>query len=156
MGDGSEFTSGSGIAAAQDVQVDLLRLIEKTGQEDDPRIRGLAGRALVHREVKRQLSEYVYRAVVEGRLPPTAGSIIRASMAEAHNVETDTAHEIAASAAVVSDDPELLTVGTRYLGRQIANIGGGTVEMARNVIGERQIGEYRSTRCDEIGETCDR
>ncbi|MGO4442916.1 acyl-CoA dehydrogenase family protein [Mycobacterium sp. 2YAF39] len=148
MGDGSEFTSGGGIAAAQDVQVDLLRLIEKTGQGDDPRIRGVAGRALVHREVKKQLSEYVYRAVLEGRLPPTAGSIIRASMAEAHNVETDAAREIAGTAAVVSDDPEMLGVGTRYLGRQIANIGGGTVEMARNVIGERVLNFPREAAAD--------
>lgn len=148
MGDGSEYTSGAGITAADDIQIDLLRLVEKTGQGGDPRIREITGRALVHRSVNEQLSEYVYRAVLDGRLPPAAGSITRAFMAEAHNVETDTAHEIAATAAVVGDDPELLAIGTRYLGRQIANIGGGTTEMARNVIGERVLNFPREPAAD--------
>jgi alkylation response protein AidB-like acyl-CoA dehydrogenase len=148
MGDGSEFTSGAGILAAADVRIDLRRLVERTGRACEPRIREIAGRALVHRAVKEQLSEYVYRAVLDGRLPPAAGSIIRACMAEAHNVETDAAQAIAGTAAVVSDDPELLAIGIRYLGRQIANIGGGTTEMARNVIGERVLNFPREYAAD--------
>ena len=148
MGDGSEFTSGGGVAAAEDLQIDFLRLVEKTRQTGDPRIRAIAGRALVHRLVKEDLSEYVYRAVLDGRLPPAAGSIIRVFMAEAHNVETDAANEIAGTAAVVDDDPDLLAIGTRYLGRQIANIGGGTTEMARNVISERVLNLPREHAAD--------
>ncbi len=149
MGGGSEFTSGGGISEAEDVQIDLLVLVEKTGRGGDSRIREMTGRALVHRTVDKQLSEYVYRAVLGGKLPPAAGSIIRLSMAEAHNVETDTAHQVAAAAAVVvGDDPDLLAIGTRYLGRQIANIGGGTTEMARNVIGERVLNFPREPAAD--------
>ena len=69
-------------------------------------------------------------------------------MADAHNVETDAAHEIAATAAVVGNDAEVLAVGTRFLGRQIANIGGGTTEMARNVIGERVLNFPREPAAD--------
>jgi alkylation response protein AidB-like acyl-CoA dehydrogenase len=90
----------------------------------------------------------VYNAVLSGALPPSAGSIIRAYMAKAHNVETDAATEIAGMAAVVHDDPELLDIGTRYLGRQIANIGGGTSEMALNVIGERVLNFPREYAAD--------
>jgi len=120
MGDGSEFTSGAGILAAADVQIDL----------------------------REQASEYVYRAVLDGRLPPAAGSIIRALMAEAHNVETDAAHAITSTGAVVEAEPELFAIGNRYLGRQIANIGGGTTEMARNVIGERVLNFPREYAAD--------
>jgi alkylation response protein AidB-like acyl-CoA dehydrogenase len=139
MGDGSEYTSGPGIAEAQDVSIDLLSLVDRTEQGQIERVREMVGRALVHRAVHGQISEHVYHAVAGGSLPPAAGSIIRLFMAEAHDVETDTAHAIAGSAAVVPDDEELLKIGTRYLGRQIASIGGGTTEMARNVIGERVL-----------------
>jgi alkylation response protein AidB-like acyl-CoA dehydrogenase len=86
--------------------------------------------------------------VADGSLPPAAGSIIRLDMAEVHDVENDTAHAIAGSAAVVEDDAGLLYIGTRYLGRQIASIGGGTTEIARNVIGERVLNFPREYAAD--------
>ena len=39
----------------------------------------------------------------------------------------------------------LLSVGERYLSRQTAHLGGGTTEMARNVIGERILGFPRKS-----------
>jgi alkylation response protein AidB-like acyl-CoA dehydrogenase len=151
MGDGSEYTSGPGIVAAQDVSVDLMDLVDRTSQGDSERVREMVGRALMHRAVHGQLSEHVFHAVVSGSLPPAAGSIIRLSMAVSHEVETDTAYAVAGPAAVVPDDPddeELLKIGTRYLGRQIASIGGGTTEMARNVIGERVLNFPREHAAD--------
>ena len=148
MGDGSEYTSGPGIAEAEDVSVDLLALVDKTDQDDSERVREMVGRALVHRAVHGQLSEHVFHAVASGSLPPAGGSIIRLSMAETHDVDTDTANVVAGSAAVVEDDAGLLDIGTRYLGRQIASIGGGTTEMARNVIGERVLNFPREHAAD--------
>ncbi|MGO9384113.1 MAG: acyl-CoA dehydrogenase family protein [Mycobacterium sp.] len=148
MGDGSEFTSGPGIADAQDVSIDLLSLVDRANQGENERAREMVGRALVHRAVHGQLSEHVYHAVADGSLPPAAGSIIRLSMAEVRNVDIDTALSIAGPAAVVEDDAGLLDIGTRYLGRQIASIGGGTTEMARNVIGERVLNFPREYAAD--------
>ena len=148
MGDGSEYTSGPGIAEAHDVSIDLMSLVDRTDQGDNERARELVGRALVHRTVQGQLSEHVFHAVVSGSLPPAAGSIIRLGMAAAHDVETDTAYALAGTSAVVEDDARLLDIGTRYLGRQIASIGGGTTEMARNVIGERVLNFPREYAAD--------
>jgi alkylation response protein AidB-like acyl-CoA dehydrogenase len=148
MGDGSEYTSGPGIVAAQDVSIDLMSLVDRTNQGESERVREMVGRALVHRAVHGQLSEHVFHAVASGFLPPAAGSIIRLFMAANHDVETDTADAVAGAAAVVADDEELLKIGTRYLGRQIASIGGGTTEMARNVIGERVLNFPREHAAD--------
>jgi alkylation response protein AidB-like acyl-CoA dehydrogenase len=148
MGDGSEYTSGPGIADATDVSIDLMSLVDSSNQGESERVREMVGRALVHRAVHAQLSEHVYHAVAGGALPPAAGSIIRLDMAAVHDVENDTAHAVAGSAAVVEDDAGLLDIGTRYLGRQIASIGGGTTEMARNVIGERVLNFPREYAAD--------
>jgi alkylation response protein AidB-like acyl-CoA dehydrogenase len=148
MGDGSEYTSGPGIAEAEDVSIDLLSLVDRTNQHDSERVREMVGRALVHRAVQRQLSVHVFHAVASGSLPAAAGSIIRLAMSETHDVDTDTANAIAGSAAVVEDDAGLLDIGTRYLGRQTASIGGGTTEMARNVIGERVLNFPREYAAD--------
>ena len=148
MGDGSEYTSGPGIAEAEDVSVDLLSVVEKTKQGGSERIREMVGRALVHRAVHGQLSEHVFHAVANGSLPPAAGSIIRLYMAEVHDVEIDAALAVAGPAAAVDDAAGLLDIGTRYLGRQIASIGGGTTEMARNVIGERVLNFPREYAAD--------
>jgi alkylation response protein AidB-like acyl-CoA dehydrogenase len=148
MGDGSEYTSGPGIAEAEDVSIDLRALVDKTNQHDSDRVREMVGRALVHRAVQRQLSVHVFHAVASGSLPAAAGSIIRLAMSETHDVDTDTANAIAGSAAVVEDDAGLLDIGTRYLGRQTASIGGGTTEMARNVIGERVLNFPREYAAD--------
>jgi alkylation response protein AidB-like acyl-CoA dehydrogenase len=148
MGDGSEYTSGPGIVEAHDISIDLLSLAQRTNQGESERVREMIGRALVHRAVHGQISEHVYHAVASGSLAPAAGSLIRLFMAAAHDVETDTAHAVAGSAAVVADDEEFRKIGTRYLGRQIASIGGGTTEMARNVIGERVLNFPREYAAD--------
>lgn len=148
MGDGSEYTSGPGIAEAEDVSVDLLSVVEKAKQAGSERVSELVGRALVHRAVHGQLSEHVFHAVANGSLPPAAGSIIRLYMAEVHDVEIDAALAVAGPAAAVDDGSGLLDIGTRYLGRQIASIGGGTTEMARNVIGERVLNFPREHAAD--------
>ncbi|CAM3154424.1 acyl-CoA dehydrogenase family protein [Mycobacterium colombiense] len=150
MGDGSEYTSGPGIAEAHDVSVDLITLLDKTDQAGNQRLEEMVGRALVHRAVHGQLSEHVFHAVADGSLPPAAGSIIRLYMAEVHDVETDTALAVAGPAAVVDDEGGLVDIGTRYLGRQTASIGGGTTEMARNVIGERVL-NFPRERADDRG-----
>jgi alkylation response protein AidB-like acyl-CoA dehydrogenase len=130
------------------VSIDFLGLAAMTNQADGERVRQLVGRALVHRAVQEQLGAHVFQAVTTGALPPTAGSIIRAFMADVHNLETDTAIAIVGASGAVGVDTELMDIGTRYLARQTANIGGGTTEMALNVIGERVLNFPREYAAD--------
>ena len=148
VGGGSEFASGIGAEGKTDRPVDYVALVTELGQSDNERIREMAGRALVVRAVHEQLIDHVYHGVLDGTLPPAAGSIIRISHAENVQFEIDTTLEMAGSAGVVDDGSGLFRVGNRYLSRQQASLGGGTTEIARNIIGERILGFPREYAAD--------
>jgi alkylation response protein AidB-like acyl-CoA dehydrogenase len=148
VGGGSEFASGIGAEGKTDMPIDYVELLAATGQADNERAREMAGRALVHRTVQEQLIDHVYHGVLDGSLPPAAGSIIRITHAETHQLEFDTALAIAGSSGVVDVDENLIRYGERYLSRQTASLGGGTTEIARNIIGERVLGFPREYAAD--------
>ena len=102
----------------------------------------------MHKAVQERLIDHVYHGVLDGSLPPAAGSIIRITHAETHQVGFDTAVELTGSSAVVEGDEGMLRFGERYLSRQTAALGGGTTEIARNIIGERVLGFPREPAAD--------
>ena len=148
VGGGSEFASGFGAEGETDQPPDYVGLLEATGQADSERAREMAGRALVRRAVQEQLVDHVYHAVLDGSLPPAAGSIIRIAHAEHTQFEIDTALTLVGSAGVVDDGSGLSRFGIRFLSRQTASLGGGTNEIARNIIGERVLGFPREYAAD--------
>lgn len=152
VGGGSEFASGTGAENANEMPPDHIGLAEATGQGDDARVQDLAGRALVRRIVKKQLIDHVGSAIASGALPPNAGTLIRLFHAETTELEVDTALAIAGTAGVVDEGTDdvagLLDIGVRYLSRQTGSLGGGSSEMARNVIGERILGFPREHAAD--------
>jgi alkylation response protein AidB-like acyl-CoA dehydrogenase len=148
VGQGSEFASGSGSEGGHTMPVDYVELAEKTGQADSERVHEMSGRALVHRAVAAQLIDHVYHSVRDGALPPAGGTLIRLFHSETVTCEMDIAMSIAGAAGVVGDYDEGLRAGFRYLVRQSVAIGGGTNEMARNVIGERVLNFPREYAAD--------
>lgn len=155
VGGGSEFASGTAAENASEMPPDHVAMAEAIGRGDDPGIQELAGRALARRIVKEQLIDHVFHAIGNGSLPPNAGTLIRLFHAETTELEVDTALAIAGTAGVVdegsADAPELselAEIGVRYLSRQTGSLGGGSSEMARNVISERILGFPREFAAD--------
>lgn len=148
VGQGSEFASGAGHEGGHTTPVDYVALAEKMGQAGNERVHEMAGRVLVQRAVGEQLIDHVYRNVRDGVLPPAAGTLIRLFHSETVTMDMDTALAITGSAGVVGEVGEGLEAGLRYLSRQNVAIGGGTTEMARNVIGERVLGFPREYAAD--------
>ncbi|WP_060937528.1 acyl-CoA dehydrogenase family protein [Mycolicibacterium chlorophenolicum] len=148
VGGGSEFASGTAAENASEMPPDHIGLAEAVGRGGDPVAQELAGRALVRRRVREQLIDHVARSIGDGSLPSNAGTLIRLFHAETTELEVDTALALAGTAGVVDDGSGLLEVGIRYLSRQTGSLGGGTSEMARNVIGERILGFPREFAAD--------
>ncbi|MFZ0228373.1 MAG: acyl-CoA dehydrogenase family protein [Mycobacterium sp.] len=148
VGMSSEFASGSGSEGGRATPVNYAALAKMVGQADNERVQQMAGRALVHRAVGDQLGGHVYRSVRDGVLPPAAGTLIRLFHAETVTLEMDTGLAITGTAGVVGAEGEGLQAGLRYLARQAVCMGGGTTEMARNVIGERVLNFPREYAAD--------
>jgi alkylation response protein AidB-like acyl-CoA dehydrogenase len=148
VGQGSEFASGGSNEGGHSRPVDYVALARKTGQADNERVREMAGRVLVHRAVSDQLVDHVYRSVRDGTLPPAAGTLIRLFHAETVTLDMDTGLAITGTAGVIGEPGAGLETGLRYLTRQTVCLGGGSTEMARNVIGERVLNFPREYAAD--------
>jgi alkylation response protein AidB-like acyl-CoA dehydrogenase len=148
VGQGSEFASGSGSEGGNFNPVDYIALADRVGQADNERVHEMAGRVMVHRAVAEQLIDHVFRNVRDGVLPPAAGTLIRLFHSETVALDVDTALSISGAAGVVGQIGDGLETGLRYLSRQTVAIGGGTTEMARNVIGERVLDFPREYAAD--------
>jgi alkylation response protein AidB-like acyl-CoA dehydrogenase len=148
VGQGSEYASGRGRERSEDALTDFFALAEAAGSADSEATQDMVGRVLARRMVRDRLVDHVSGAMRNGSLPPAAGSIIRLFHSDVTCLEVDTAMEITGSSGVVDDDHHLLKVGERYLSRQTVALGGGSNEMARNVIGERVLGFPREYAAD--------
>jgi alkylation response protein AidB-like acyl-CoA dehydrogenase len=148
VGQGSEFASGRGRERTEESYADYFGLAEAAGLAEDPLTQDQIGRVLARRMVRDTLVEHVAGAMRDGRLPPTAGSIIRLFHSDVTFLQVDTAMEIAGPFGVVGEQEALLKVGERYLSRQTVALGGGSDEMARNVIAERVLGLPREYAAD--------
>jgi alkylation response protein AidB-like acyl-CoA dehydrogenase len=80
------------------------------------------------------------------QLPPAAVSLIRLFSGESGTRRAEIALEIAGPAAVLAGE---LDVGVRFIARQGGSLGGGSTEMARNIISERILGMPREYAADK-------
>ncbi|RAY16902.1 acyl-CoA dehydrogenase [Actinomadura craniellae] len=150
MGGGSPYVSGRGHPRTVP-KVTPLEIVRACGRTEDPRIRELVGEYLAMAAVQRQTSDRVTRAVGTGALDPAAVSLIRLLHAEGAQLSDDLAVRIAGAGVATGTGAEPGVAGRvaiGYLMRQSASLGGGSTEMARNVISERLLGMPREAAPD--------
>jgi alkylation response protein AidB-like acyl-CoA dehydrogenase len=150
VGGGSPFVSGLGAASGgQGTQrTDLLDLARATGQADDPRVRQLVAEARINDRVQAQLVDRVSTGIRTGAFPAPAGALPRLFAAASGERRFDIGLEIAGAGAGAWLEGESDSWGTDYLIRQGFSLGGGSSEMARNIISERVLGMPREYAAD--------
>jgi alkylation response protein AidB-like acyl-CoA dehydrogenase len=151
VGGGSPYVSGPPAESRRASPTeDLIELIRSIGRASDPSARELIAEFYALGKVHAQLVDRVTAGMRSDQLPPAAGSLIRLSGGESNVRRTEIALELAGPAAVMSD-PNLGSerdIGLHFLARQQACLGGGSTEMARNIISERLLGMPRGYAAD--------
>jgi len=151
VGGGSPYMSGRrrrSIGTESATPADLARV---TGRAQDPGVLEDVGTWRELRLVHEHLVERVGRALGSGAYPPPAASMMRLLHAEVEWATRDIGLRIADS-QLVSQPPqagrELADLGREWLMRQGGSLGGGSTEMARNLIAERLLGMPREYAAD--------
>jgi alkylation response protein AidB-like acyl-CoA dehydrogenase len=128
----------------------VLQVARDSGRLDDPRFRELVGEDHVLEVVANALFRRIGRGIATGTMSDQASAVGRLFAGFASTRRTTIAFEVAgaAGAAWTDDDGALAGCGNDFLMRQVARIGGGTTEMAANVVSERVLGMPRERTLD--------
>jgi alkylation response protein AidB-like acyl-CoA dehydrogenase len=130
--------------------VPMIQVARDAGRLDDRRALDLVGEARMLEVVGNQLQDRIGEAITTEQMSDQSAAIARLFIGVATARKTGIAHELAgpAAAAWTDDDGTVADCGSDFLMRQVACIGGGTTEMARNVVSERVLGMPRERSVD--------
>ena len=122
----------------------------ETGRLQDARVRDLIGEGRMLELVSTQLSYRMSAGIRSGMISDQSAAVGRLFGGIAGARGRTITFEIAGSAGVAwsEDDGDAKRCGIEFLMRQSSCIGGGTTEMARNVISERVLGMPRERSLD--------
>jgi alkylation response protein AidB-like acyl-CoA dehydrogenase len=162
VGGGSPYLSGVPVppSGRGEQRADLADLVRRRGLGDDARVRELVAEDRINERVQAQLIHRITTGIRTGALPPTAGAISRLGAAATTERRLDIAVDLAgptmgawvegsgSGGATSSGMLGAESWGDAYLIRQGASLGGGSTEMARNIISERVLGMPREPAAD--------
>jgi alkylation response protein AidB-like acyl-CoA dehydrogenase len=129
---------------------DLLAVAEAAGRRDDPAARELVGEAVALDLVAEALKHRIGAGIASKAMSDQSAAIGRLFHGVAATRRVSIEFELAGGlgAAWTADDGPASNAGNDFLMRQVACIGGGTTEMARNVISERVLAMPREMTRD--------
>ena len=128
----------------------LAGVARAVGRADDPHVQELVGEARMLDIVGERLQERIGTGIRQGLISDQAAAIARLFKGVVSSRVRTIAFDIAGAAggAWLAEDGAAAERGTEFLVRQTGSIGGGTTEMARNVISERLLGMPRERALD--------
>jgi alkylation response protein AidB-like acyl-CoA dehydrogenase len=143
-------TLPAGTKRGGETRAELLGIARGAGRLDDPGARELVGEAVMLNLVSDALKKRVGRGIVTRTMSDQSAAITRLYMGTSISRIKTILFDIAGpfGAASTPDDGVLHQRGVEFLMRQAGSIGGGTTEMARNVISERVLGMPREQALD--------
>jgi hypothetical protein len=149
VGGASPYTGGTRPTPKTEPGRSLLDLARRLGKLEDPKVRQIVGSSFVDGIVKEQLDRRVMSLLRSGELPAPAGAIIRLFEGLATRDLATAARDVAGPALTEAPlDSQLGHLADAFIMRQVACVGGGTTEMARNAISERLLGMPREAAGD--------
>jgi acyl-CoA dehydrogenase len=128
----------------------LVRLANQRGLGGDARVRQDVARAFVRERLLALMRERLQGALRAGRVPDLDGSVLKVFWAESRVEKDETALRLLGCEGLLAGDdaPEGGFWQEQVLDRYTGTIGGGTLEVHRNGIGERVLGLPREPRSD--------
>jgi alkylation response protein AidB-like acyl-CoA dehydrogenase len=128
----------------------IVESARAAGRIDDNSTLELIGEARTLEAVGEQLARRIGEGVTSGVMSDQASAIARLFKSAVTTRVISIQFEVAGSAGVAWSEGDELTIepGTEFLMRQTMSIGGGTTEMARNVIAERVLRMPREQSLD--------
>jgi alkylation response protein AidB-like acyl-CoA dehydrogenase len=149
VGGGSPYVSGGGGPPRRGPGTPaLIEAVQAAGQADDVYVRELVAEAHALSRVQQQLIARVTEGMRTQQLPPPAAAILRLFGGQAATRIAEINLEVFGSYAVAGDQDRDLEYGRGFLMRQAGSLGGGSTEMARNIISERVLGMPREFAAD--------
>lgn len=129
---------------------DMHRIARAAGRGDDPIAHDLIGEIDMLDVVADALRRRVTEGMVTGAMSDQSSAIVRLFSGRATTRRNSVAFDLAGNVggAWLPTDVELEGRGDDFLMRQVSCIGGGTTEMASNVIAERVLGMPREQSFD--------
>jgi alkylation response protein AidB-like acyl-CoA dehydrogenase len=128
----------------------VYEVARDAGRLDDPVVRDLIGEARMLELVKGELNDRIGHGIASGAMSDQSAAIGRlfGGISTARTISIT--YDVAGPLGATWDDGDGAAAerGMELLMRQVSCIGGGTTEMARNVISERVLGMPRERTVD--------